>query len=92
MSIASDMDEPVALATAEVRSTSLHTAAVDPWVKVATVAPLGGRLLKFRDPSVQLLSATRLMLCILAEPLETNILSVAMVITRPANGVKSNFI
>ena len=52
------MNGPGAPATALVMSISRHTPAVGPWVKLVMTLPLGGRLLKFNEPSVQLLSAT----------------------------------
>jgi hypothetical protein len=76
-SIAIEMNGSGAPATAADTSTSIHTPAVRPGPNVVIIAPVGGRLLKLREPSVQLLSVTWLMVWTLAEPLEMNILSVA---------------
>jgi hypothetical protein len=76
-SIAIEMNGSGAPATTAVTSTSIHTPVVRPGSNVVSVAPVGGRLLKLREVSVQLLSATWLMFWTLAEPLEMNILSVA---------------
>jgi hypothetical protein len=58
LSIASVMNEPAFAATAEVADTSLQAPLPDPGVKVVTIAPLAGRLLKVIASSVQVLSAT----------------------------------
>jgi hypothetical protein len=86
-----DINGPAAPAIALVTSISRHTPAVEPWVKLVIMLPVGGRLLKFREPSLQLLSATSLTFWMWGEPLETNIRSVAADTTRPANGLTSNF-
>ena len=89
LSIASERSDPDA-ATVEVRSTSSQTDFVVPGVNVVIVAPFGGRLLYVMAPSVQIVSATALILCAPAEPLVTHILSWAEETVCPASDCRSN--